>query len=62
MKLIKKLIPLKDAEKIVFEHLSNYLIKNNKIKKVGIIGALNRISAEDIKAPIDLPYFNKALK
>ena len=60
MKLIKKLIPLKDAEKIVFEHLSNYLAENSKIKKVGIIGALNRISAEDIKAPIDLPYFNRA--
>ncbi|ACV25211.1 molybdopterin molybdotransferase MoeA [Methanocaldococcus fervens] len=60
MKLIRKLMPLNDAQKIVFERLSNYLIKNNKIKKVGIIGALNRISAEDIKSPIDLPYFNKA--
>ena len=58
MKLIKKLIPLKDAEKVVFGYLSNYLIE--RIKKVGIIEALNKISAEDVKAPIDLPYFNRA--
>ncbi|MEO2117766.1 MAG: molybdopterin molybdotransferase MoeA, partial [Methanocaldococcus sp.] len=60
MKLIKKLMPLKNAEKIVYRQLSKYLDENKKVKEVGIIDALNRISAEDIKAPIDLPYFNKA--
>lgn len=60
MKLIKNLMPLKSAEKIVFEKLSEYLDENKKVKEVDIVEALNRISAEDIKAPIDLPYFNKA--
>jgi molybdopterin molybdotransferase len=60
MKLIKKLMPLKNAEKIVYEQLSKYLNENEKVREVDIIEALNKISAEDIKAPIDLPYFNKA--
>ncbi|ADC70189.1 molybdenum cofactor synthesis domain protein [Methanocaldococcus sp. FS406-22] len=60
MKLIKKLMPLKNAEKIVYEQLSEYLNENEKVREVDIIEALNKISAEDIKAPIDLPYFNKA--
>jgi len=60
MKLIKKLMPLKNAEKIVYGQLSKYLNENEKVREVDIIEALNKISAEDIKAPIDLPYFNKA--
>ncbi|AIJ06075.1 molybdenum cofactor synthesis domain protein [Methanocaldococcus bathoardescens] len=60
MKLIRKLMSLKNAEKIVYEHLYKYLSENKKIKEINIIEALNKISAEDIKSPIDLPYFNKA--
>ncbi len=60
MKLIRKLIPLKNAEKIVYRQLSRYLDENKKVKEAYIIEALNKISAENIKAPIDLPYFNKA--
>ncbi|XRO75305.1 molybdopterin molybdotransferase MoeA [Methanocaldococcus sp. 28A] len=60
MKLIRKLMPLKNAEKTVFGQLLNYLNKNKKIKEIDIIEALNKISAENITAPIDLPYFNKA--
>lgn len=60
MKLIRKLMPLKNAEKIVYMQLSRYLDENKKVKEAYIIEALNKISAENVKAPIDLPYFNKA--
>ena len=60
MKLIRKLMPLKNAEKIVYRQLSRYLDENKKVKEAYIIEALNKISAENVKAPIDLPYFNKA--
>ncbi|WP_456473077.1 molybdopterin molybdotransferase MoeA [Methanocaldococcus sp.] len=60
MKLIKKLMPLNNAEKIVFNNLSEYIEKNKKIKKVNLIESLNRVLCEDIISPIDLPYFNRA--
>ncbi len=60
MKLIKKLMPLDNAEKIVFNNLSEYIEKNKKIKKVNLIESLNRVLCEDIISPIDLPYFNRA--
>ncbi|CAB3287188.1 Molybdenum cofactor synthesis domain protein [Methanocaldococcus lauensis] len=60
MKLIKKLMPLNNAEKIVFNNLSEYIEKNKKIKKANLIESLNRVLCEDIISPIDLPYFNRA--
>ncbi|CAB3287885.1 Molybdenum cofactor synthesis domain protein [Methanocaldococcus lauensis] len=60
MKLIKKLMPLNNAEKIVFNNLFEYIEKNKKIKKANLIESLNRVLCEDIISPIDLPYFNRA--
>jgi len=60
VKLLKNLTPLSLAEKIVYNSLSNYLEEINAVKCVDILNALNKISAKEIKAPIDLPYFNKA--
>ncbi|ENN96655.1 molybdenum cofactor synthesis domain-containing protein [Methanocaldococcus villosus KIN24-T80] len=56
--MIKKLTSFKEAEKKVFSKIDSYV--KNKIKIVPLIDAINKVSAEEIIANENLPYFNKA--
>jgi len=54
---LDKLIPIEKA----IEHLSLVNIKTLSTKNISIFKAANRVLAEDIFAPVNVPFFDKAL-
>jgi len=54
---LDKLIPIEKA----IEHLSLVNIKTLSTKNISIFKAANRVLAEDIFAPVSVPFFDKAL-
>jgi len=56
MRPFKRLIPAKDALKILLEHARPI----EDIEEVDILAAVGRVLAEDVIAPIDIPPFDRA--
>ena len=56
--LLKNLTPYKRAREIVFKNLEKLI--SEKTKTISIYKACNKVSAEDITAPENLPMFNRS--
>ncbi|WP_423793342.1 molybdopterin molybdotransferase MoeA [Methanocaldococcus indicus] len=54
--LFKEVLDFNKAREIVYSYLNKY-VKSSNIK---LIDGLNKIAYEDVKAPINLPYFNRS--
>ena len=57
-KMLKRLISYDKAKEMVFNEWSIFLM--DKVKKTPLLEALDKVSYEDVKSPINLPMFDRA--
>ncbi|MHA2169298.1 MAG: molybdopterin biosynthesis protein, partial [Candidatus Kariarchaeaceae archaeon] len=56
-KIFRNLVSVEEANSLFYKHLSTHMLST---EEVPLLDALNRILADDIFSPIDVPPFDRA--